>query len=172
VRSDAEQSGTRRVTLAVRSEIGAEVLRFEPAEDGDTRLVSLNGRALAAPGTLEWADHWGMPDSAVMLELEMPASTPIDLFIVEHLLRPEELLGTGAFARPPDLAPDVTRLSDRAMFRFSVAAFADPRYGLIRRPAGPGAPVPDSATVPPDTVGAAPDTVAPVPDTAGAQGVR
>jgi MFS family permease len=179
VRSDAERGGTRRVTLAVRSEIGAEVLRFEPAEDGDTRLVSLNGRALAAPGTLEWADHWGVPDSAVMLELEMPASTPIDLFIVEHLLRPEELLGAGAFARPPDLAPDVTRLSDRAMFRFSVAAFADPRYGLIRRPAGPGAPVPDTAavapdtaTVVPDTAGTVPDTVAPVPDSAGAQGLR
>ena len=167
VTSDEVRGGTRRVTLAVRSEIGAEMLRFEPAAGGDTRLVSINGASLSTPATLDWAEHWGMPDSAVVLDLEMPASAPIDLFIVEHLLRPEELLEAGTFARPPHLAPDITRLSDRAMFRFSVAAFADPRYGLIRRPAtGPavGAP-PDTTSAVMDTLRTVPDTSRTLPDT-------
>lgn len=173
VLSDTISGGTRRVRLGVRSEIGAEMLRFQLAARGDTRLLSIDGKQLTIPGSIEWVEHWGTPDSMVTLDLEMPASAPIDLFVIEHLLRPERLLGDDAFSRPPDLAPDVTRLSDRAMFRFSVAAFADPRYGLIRRPApvhAPPAAAPDTAAVAdtsavPDTGVALPDTRGAVPDT-------
>jgi hypothetical protein len=37
--------------------------------------------------------------------------------VVEHLLRPQELLGPEAFQRPATLAPDITWLSDRAVLR-------------------------------------------------------
>jgi hypothetical protein len=47
------------------------------------------------------------------------------LNIVEHTLRPQEILGAGVFERPETLAPDITRLSDRAMLltRFAATSF-------------------------------------------------
>ena len=118
--------------------ISAEYMAFMYDAQGSTRLLSINGKALVAPENLARAEHWGEPDGAVVLQLEMPSDETIGLHIIEHLLRPEELLGDDAFTRPPDLAPDITRLSDRAMFRYSVGAFVDPRR----------------ATTPTDTLGA------------------
>jgi len=165
----------RRVTLRVRSSIGAEYLAFTPDERGDTRMLSVNGKTLSDPAELVWLEHWGVPEPAVELELEMPSTQPIGLHVIEHLLRPEELLGASTFERPPELAPDITRLSDRAMFRYSVGAFADPRFDLTP-PATPAAtPAADTAgvTTPSDTSSAAgrdtlavPDTGAVPPDTA------
>jgi len=128
---DSIDGATRHVTLHVRSQIGAEYMAFTYDGRGSTRLLTINGHALVAPDSLAWADHWGEPDGAVVLELEMPADEPIGLHVIEHLLRPEELLGPDAFRRPPDLAPDITRLSDRAMFRYSVGAFVDPRHAIM-----------------------------------------
>jgi len=107
--------GVRRVLVGVRSRIGAESLRFQYVTDSNTRLVAINGRALESPDDLVWADHWGEPDPVVVLTLEVPEGEPLQLNIIEHLLRPEELLGEAAFERPDELAPDITRLSDRAM---------------------------------------------------------
>jgi hypothetical protein len=150
---DTVDGATRRVTLEVRSRIGAEQMGFAYDDRGDTRLLTINGLSLDDPAALEWVDHWGVPDPAVVLELEMPAGQPIGLHVIEHLLRPEELVGAAAFERPPNLAPDVTRMSDRAMFRYSVGAFADPRHAIELPEAAPstgrgpseGAPDPDAA---------------------------
>ena len=177
---DSIDGATRHVTLHVRSHIGAEYMAFTYDGRGSTRLLTINGRALVAPDSLAWADHWGEPDGAVVLEIEMPADEPIGLHIIEHLLRPEELLGPDAFRRPPDLAPDITRLSDRAMFRFSVGAFADPRHAIMLPGASRGFPGPatpstgipvDSLTIRTDTIPAGagtvpPDTAVARPDTA------
>ena len=127
VERDTTFDGARHVTLSVRSQIGAEMLRFQYPEGGTTRLLSINGKTISSPETMRWADHWGVPDSTVLLGLEMPAEATIQLDIIEHLLRPEELLGADAFARPEELAPDINRLSDRAMFKYR-AALVDPRY--------------------------------------------
>ena len=54
---------------------------------------------------------------------------PLSLFVVEHLLRPEELLGEGTFARPPELAPDVRKYSDRVVIRTEVRV--DVREGVV-----------------------------------------
>lgn len=166
---DTIDGPTRRVTLNVRSRIGAEMLGFVHDGRGTTRILSIDGEPIQDPASLELLEHWGQPDGHVVLELEMGAQDPIGIHVIEHLLRPEELLGPGAFVRPPRLAPDITRMSDRAMFRYSVAVFVDPRYA-IRMPAAAGtAPSPaapaeggeespaasDSAVVQPDT-GAAP----------------
>lgn len=139
VATDTVIGNARRTVLHVRSRIGAEMLGFHLP--GDTKLTSIDGRPISNVEELTWIDHWGVPDTAVVLELTMPAGSPIDVHVVEHLLRPEELLGQDAFRRPPELAPDVTRLSDRAMFRYSVAAFADPQHS----------PGEDIVTPPPDT---------------------
>jgi CheY-like chemotaxis protein len=124
---DTVDAGVRLVTLGVRSEIGAEMLGFELT--GDTRLLALNGRPL--PPTVRSADHWGMPEDLVVLDLTMPAGDAIGVSVLEHLLRPQELLGSEPFARPANMAPDITRRSDRAVFRFSVGTFADPRHPFI-----------------------------------------
>ena len=171
--SDSIDENGRYVVLHVRSRIGAEMLRFEYDAQGSTRLVSLNGIAIDDPEGLRWAEHWGEPDGDVVLELTMPADESIGLHIIEHLLRPEELLGEDAFTRPDDLAADISWLSDRAMFRYSVAAFVDPRHAIMLPSAAPTDPVPeateestDSTRVDlPDTSVTATDTLGPVPDT-------
>jgi len=153
--SDTIAEGERRVTLRVRSRIGAEMLRFEYDDPGNTRLISINGTGIQDPAGLVWADHWGEPDGDVVLELTMPPTEPIGLQIIEHLLRPAELLGPTPFERPEDFAPDITWMSDRAMFRYSVAAFADPRHAILL----PGGASPEpSPGMPLDTLPVAIDT--------------
>ncbi len=91
-------------------------------------------------GSLTWAEHWGEPDSLVMLNLALSAGEPLGLHIVEHLLRPEEIVGLdGMFRRPPELAPDVNAASDRAVFRSSVSALLGelPTGILIGAPPAP-----------------------------------
>ena len=164
---DSIDGDTRHVTLRVRSRIGAEYMAFMYDARGSTRLLTINGKALTDPADLVRVEHWGEPDGAIVLELEMPDDEAIGLHVIEHLLRPEELLGADAFARPPELAPDITRLSDRAMFRYSVGAFVDPRHAIVR-PGGQGpttTPSPEiggeSRATPTDTIDARPDTISP-----------
>ena len=160
--ADSIIGSERLVDLSVRSMVGAEMLGFQLSEG--TRLRAINGVELENAGAIRRADHWGDPDGAVRLALTMPSSEPIGVHVVEHLLRPEELLGDEVFQRPVGLAPNVNRLSDRAMLRYSVAAFVDPRHAIL----GPtGRP---NTGVPPDTLvirpGAGVDTV-PVGDSTG-----
>ncbi len=94
-------------------------------------LESINGVQLRDPEGAWWAEHRGEPEGFVVLGLKMPAGKPIDMQVIEHLLRPQEITGEERFERPRHLAPNVNWMSDRAMFRFSVAAFADPQYAIV-----------------------------------------
>jgi hypothetical protein len=138
--ADTLVQGERRVVMEVRSRIGAELLQFHV--DDRTRLELVNGVELSEPALLRLLDHWGQPEGNVVLELSMPAGEPIGVHVVEHLFRPGELVGRQRFERPADLAPNVVRMSDRALFRYSVADFADPRHAIV-----PGTP-PDSSEAP------------------------
>ena len=130
--SDSIDGATREVTLTIRSNLGAEILRFQFDPARDTRLLSINGAAIEDPEILEWAEHYGVPTGdGVQLRLRMPAAEPIGLHVVEHLLRPGSLLGPAPFERPAELMPDVSALSDRASFRYSIAAYADPRHAFM-----------------------------------------
>lgn len=131
VTRDDLEGRTRVVDLRVRSRVGAELLQFRPGPSGSTRITSINGVAIDSPGDVVSLEHWGTPDGFVALEVETGADQPIDLHIVEHLLRPRELLGREPFERPDDLALNVNRLSDRAILRYSVADFADPRHAIF-----------------------------------------
>ena len=130
--SDSIFNQTRHVTLQVRSQIRAEMLAFRL--EGGTRLTSINGVAISSPETVTLADHWGEPDGAVVLKLTMPPTEPIGLHVLEHLFRPEEIVGPDVFARPADLAPNTNWMSDRAMFSYSIAAFIDPRHAIVAPP--------------------------------------
>ena len=115
-------SGMLRVT--VTSEIGAEMMLLRFGEDGP-RLVALNGRSLPGGGHPSRIEHWGTADGGVVLDFEQPAGVgELRFTVVEHHLRPGELLGNDRFARPLELAPNTRMLSDRAMIRtvFSVDA--------------------------------------------------
>jgi hypothetical protein len=119
---DTADLSLRRLTLGVRSAMGAELLRFDLPDASRLRLLSINGRTLADSVRLEWVEHWGEPDPMVVLDLALPPEAPFEMHLVEHLLRPEELVGPQVFRRPPELAPDVSTESDRAVLRYDLAA--------------------------------------------------
>jgi hypothetical protein len=170
---DSIVGSERSVRLSVRSVLGAEMLGFEIGEG--TRLRAINDVPIENADALRRADHWGEPDGAVLLDLTMPADEPIGVHVLEHLLRPWELLGDEAFERTASQAPNVNRLSDRAMMRYSVAAFVDPRHAFLRPTGRPDTGIPvDSLQVgtPPmdtmqiDTMSVLIDTMAAPVDTA------
>lgn len=97
------------------------VIRLPPLNGA--RLSAVNGLPVDEADEVRIAtvEHWGRPDSAVYLDFRMAPSMPLlEFAVVEHLLRPEELLGEEAFARPPEYAPDIVRWSDRALLRTPV----------------------------------------------------
>ena len=124
IRTDYSEpvGGKRQVLMSVRSLIGAEAMAFQYAEGSGTRLLSINGKAVPDPSAMRWAFHAGEPNPVVLLELEVPENETLELSIVEHTFRPQEILGAGVFERPAALAPDITRLSDRAMLLTRFAA--------------------------------------------------
>ena len=124
--SDAELPSDQ-VRLSVESSIGAEMISVQPAENGC--LVAVNGREFPHDDA-RFFEHWGVAEGGVLLDFALTDSgEPLSLFVVEHLLRPEELLGEGTFARPPELAPDVRKYSDRAVIRTEVRV--DVREGVV-----------------------------------------
>jgi hypothetical protein len=172
---DSAEAGVRRLRLAVRSAVGAELVQFRVPEAGGTRITALNGRALPVEdATL--VEHWGTPAPAIVLDLEVASDSELEIDVVEHLLRPEELVGTGAFQRPPELAPDITWLSDRAMIRTPSSALQlstePPPFPMDSgSETGPGGEQVETAAeaMPGDTV-LLPDTAMPVDTTTGAGG--
>ncbi len=129
-------SGNLRVS--VTSEIGAEMMLFrlrdaQPApgasrsagaagivraEGAGLRLAGLNGKPLAAGDRPDRVVHWGAPEGGVLLDFEVrPGDGVLRFAVIEHHLRPGELVGRTVFARPPELAPNIRLLSDRAMIR-------------------------------------------------------
>lgn len=150
IATDTVIGDARRAVVHVRSRIGAESIGVELG--GDTRVISINGQPVSNVEDVRWIAHWGVPDTSLVLEFTTPPEGTLDLHVVEHLLRPEELLGRDAFRRPPTLAPNINRLSDRAMFRYSFDDGSE-GVGASDTTATPG------TTSAPDTV-AAPDTTA------------
>ena len=130
-----------RLRLSVRSVVSAEALAVRLTESGRARVTAVNGREIAEGVETGFAQgvrslvHWGEPESGfLVLDLEMdPSSPPIALEVVEHLLRPNEIVGSEPFRRPPHLAPAASIPSDRALFRSVLRISPD-----IATPAPPG----------------------------------
>ena len=104
VRSDPDVA-----ELSVRSRIGAEMMLFLSVAE-EMRPVAVGGKRL--PEGQDHLEHWGLPSSSagVRLDFEVPDGRDVLRFlVVEHLLRPEELLGDAYFAMPAELAPNVRR---------------------------------------------------------------
>ena len=112
----AAPGGTLR--LSVTSETGAEMMLFRFGEAGP-HLTAINGKPVAAGGRPLRVEHWGIPaQGGVLLDFEVAsAESGLVFSVVEHHLRPEELVGSTIFSRPAELAPNIRTLSDRAMIR-------------------------------------------------------
>lgn len=132
--------------VRVASAFGAEALSFTFPEGG-ARPVAINGRPLGARPELQIVEHWGEPEGgAVVLDLDpATAGDTVRFDLVETTFRPAELVGPDVFRRPAGLAPDIRRLSDRAVVRTPVAI--DVRSGTVAlgvaglaepAPSGPG----------------------------------
>ena len=128
--------------VSVTSEIGAEMMLFRlrdmqpvsgTSRSGDEarivrvgpagpRLAGLNGKPLSAGDRPDRVVHWGAPEGGVLLDFEVgPGDSVLRFAVIEHHLRPGELVGSNIFARPPELAPNIRMLSDRAMIRTVVS---------------------------------------------------
>ena len=58
----------------------------------------------------------------MLLDFEVgPGDSVLRFAVIEHHLRPGELVGGTVFARPPELAPNIRMMSDRAMIRTVVS---------------------------------------------------
>jgi hypothetical protein len=174
--SDTVVDGIRHLRLAVWSRLGAELMQFHFPEGGGTHLTAVNGRTLEMEERATFVEHWGVPNPVVLLDLEMSAGTEPEFDVVEHLLRPQELVGPEPFQRSPELAPDIVWKSDRAMIRTPVASLGvvpgpppfslepDPALmpdpTLIPDPAAAGAPAPATAPAEGADTLTAPDTTA------------
>ena len=134
--------------VSVTSAIGAEMMLFR--FDGDaTRPTAVNGRELPAGAGVTSVEHWGSPEGGVLLDFPGgPGAGLLAFTIVEHHLRPGELVGADRFRRPAELAPNIRTLSDRAMIRTRVTV--DPANGEVRlaSPADPAEPAAEQGAAP------------------------
>ncbi|MFQ5537667.1 MAG: M28 family peptidase [Gemmatimonadota bacterium] len=118
----------RLIRVAVRSRIGAERILLRLPEEETPLLVAVNGRPLpeqgrrgAAVQTPLLIDHWGTPDPAAFFDFLIPANQDaLSFAVVEHTFRPGDLVGSEVFVRPPYMAPNIVRMSDRGVFRTPV----------------------------------------------------
>ena len=124
VRDTTDMDG-RRVRLALRSEVGAEMVLVDLSAMDQATLQAVNGVAIpesdAAGGTPMRpvrVSHWGTPRDRLLLDLSLGAQTDrLELVVTEHHFRPWELVGEAPWRRPPTLAANVAHQSDRAMIR-------------------------------------------------------
>ena len=108
--------------VSVASAIDAEMILFRSG-DGGSRLAALNGKTVSAREGRWRMEHWGEPEGGVLLDFDRASvgDGALSFTVIEHHLRPGELLGNTVFARPADLAPNIRMLSDRAMIRTTVS---------------------------------------------------
>ncbi|MGI9626502.1 MAG: hypothetical protein ACR2QM_06680, partial [Longimicrobiales bacterium] len=109
-----------RVRVSVSSRVGAEMMEFAFEDDGP-ELLSINGKRVPNEVKPLTGRHWGTPVESVVLEFDRGSvGTELIFAIVEHHFRPGELVGSDAFERTAELAPNIRQGSDRAMLRTPV----------------------------------------------------
>lgn len=127
--ADSAGSGDM-LRVAVASGIDAEMMLFRFDDEG-SRPSAVNGETLPRSARTESLEHWGTREDGVLLEFTRgPGGDPLRFTVVEHHLRPGELVGAEHFRRPPELAPNTRTLSDRVMIRTRVSV--NPATGEVR----------------------------------------
>ena len=122
-------SGPGSARVLLRSEIGAELVSVDLGAS-DAALVAVNGHPLPREAPARFVEHWGTPDGDLVLDFDVSGtSIPFRFAVVETHFRPNELVPGDPFDRPPELAPNIRRNSDRGLIRTPVVV--DPSAGTV-----------------------------------------
>jgi hypothetical protein len=110
--------GTWRLRVAVGSGLEGEMIGVRLADDVAGEIVAVDGLALTSPDAslpIRSVLRWGLDtDESAAFELRLDAAPgPVFFDLVEHHLRPPELLGEMFFERDRTLIPDASTGSDR-----------------------------------------------------------
>lgn len=122
--------GLRAVRLEVRSAIGAEMIGIHIPDGVDGALTGVGGWPVddrSGAGSASWRrlTHWGLPEDGVLLvDLMLDAhQEEVTLNVLEHHLRPTEIMGEYFFARADSLIADASVGSDRLIQRTPVRIY-------------------------------------------------
>ncbi len=122
--SSALAGGRRAVVLEVRSGLRGEMIGFVVPDGSPAELTGVGDATWPVGGIpVRRLEHWGLPDGgALRVGLSVPAeSAATELVVIEHHLRPREILGDYFFQRPDSLIPSARTGSDRAIQRTTLS---------------------------------------------------
>jgi len=129
VLADRTVGGQRELDLVVGSGLKGEMIGVRIPEDRG-EITSVNGISCGGnpgAGPVRELVHWGDPEGGVLsvgIRLDAGAAG-MHLEIVEHHLRPREVLGEGFFRRDESLLPNAPAGSDRIVQRTRIT-ISDP----------------------------------------------
>ena len=123
--SDVREGPWRTVELAVEAGLNGEMLALHVHENESVRITGVGGASWDDPQDetpVRGLMHWGLPEGgALRVLLRMGADGgELTLDVVEHHLRPLEVLGPLFFQRADSIVPDVSTGSDRVIQRTRV----------------------------------------------------
>jgi hypothetical protein len=122
--ADRIAGNDRELDLAIESGLGGEMVGVRIL-DGEGEIATVNGTSWSGgpgAGPIRNLVHWGKPEwGFVSVGMRLgPGDTPVHLEIIEHHLRPGEILGEGFFRRDESLIPNAPAGSDRIIQRTRV----------------------------------------------------
>ena len=110
----------RRVQLAVLAGLVGEMTGIHVPEGAPASIVGVGGATWQIGDTpVRSLVHWGVPTTPELrVAVAVPsAATVLDLVVLEHSLRPREVIGSYFFQRPDSMVANVATGSDRAIQR-------------------------------------------------------
>jgi hypothetical protein len=117
------QDGYQHLQVAIQSEIGAEMVGIRLMGD-EGEFTSIGGERWSQGGGIPVREvvHWGTPEAGfIRVGLRVDEGTgPVRIQVVEHHLRPGEVLGEDLFVRDASLVPNPHTGSDRIIQRSRV----------------------------------------------------
>ena len=121
IASSSSEGEPHCVRVEIRPGLVSELVTVAP-RGGASRLRAVNGVAVPEGRFADRDDwklqHFGRPPSdALVLDLEIEGGAPIEVVIVEGIMRLPPLDGV---ERPPDVTPYAGRLTDMSLFRQDV----------------------------------------------------
>ena len=128
VLADRTAGGHRELDLAIESGLSGEMVGVRIL-DGEGEIATVNRTSWSGgpgAGPVRNLVHWGAPEGGfVSVGIRLyPGETAVHLEILEHHLRPGEILGEGFFRRDESLIPNAPAGSDRIVQRTRVTLAA------------------------------------------------
>ncbi|MDH3270421.1 MAG: M28 family peptidase [Gemmatimonadota bacterium] len=130
VTHDVAEAGRRHLRLKIRPGLDAEMVGLRLAGGTDANFTAVGGIDLggASVGTatdgsaVRTLRFWGRSDDGVLdVELSTAADgAPLAFDVIEHQLRPADVLGEDFFVREDSVVPDASTGSDRLIQRVRV----------------------------------------------------